>query len=150
MSQNVWATIMPFGPVTLIFYWPKKIFSGHPKAGPHFNHWLWEWWLFSMHICTIILCHQYVTSQKYYFVQMPHSTDSFLSVNIQQNYPILKVSNSRWIVNTDLQNICKNKNNWKWKRYFTSTMSNFQQKSWTIHSKKISHLFLFLLLVPKI
>ena len=25
MSQNVWATIMPFGPVTLIFYWPKKI-----------------------------------------------------------------------------------------------------------------------------
>ena len=20
---NVWATIMPFGPVTLIFYWPK-------------------------------------------------------------------------------------------------------------------------------
>ena len=28
MSQNVWATIMPFGPVTLIFYWPKQIFSG--------------------------------------------------------------------------------------------------------------------------
>ena len=25
MSQNFWATIMPFGPVTLIFYWPKKI-----------------------------------------------------------------------------------------------------------------------------
>ena len=25
MSQNVWATIMPFEPVTLIFYWPKKI-----------------------------------------------------------------------------------------------------------------------------
>jgi hypothetical protein len=24
MSQNVWATIMPFGPVTLIFHWPKK------------------------------------------------------------------------------------------------------------------------------
>ena len=24
MSQNLWATIMPFGPVTLIFYWPKK------------------------------------------------------------------------------------------------------------------------------
>ena len=24
MSQDVWATIMPFGPVTLIFYWPKK------------------------------------------------------------------------------------------------------------------------------
>jgi hypothetical protein len=24
MSQNVWPTIMPFGPVTLIFYWPKK------------------------------------------------------------------------------------------------------------------------------
>ena len=23
MSQNVWATIMPFGPVTLIFYWPS-------------------------------------------------------------------------------------------------------------------------------
>jgi hypothetical protein len=28
MSQNVWATIMPFGPVTLIFYWPKKKISG--------------------------------------------------------------------------------------------------------------------------
>jgi hypothetical protein len=26
MSQNVWATIMPFGPVTLIFYWSKKKF----------------------------------------------------------------------------------------------------------------------------
>ena len=32
MSQIVWATIMPFGPVTLIFYWPKQIFSGQPKA----------------------------------------------------------------------------------------------------------------------
>ena len=30
MSQNVWATIMPFGPVTLIFYWPKKNVSGQP------------------------------------------------------------------------------------------------------------------------
>ena len=38
MSQNVWATIMPFGPVTLIFYWPKKNFSAQPKAGPHFRH----------------------------------------------------------------------------------------------------------------
>ena len=42
MSQNVWAIIMPFGAVTLIFYWPKKKFSGQPKAalisgtaGPH-------------------------------------------------------------------------------------------------------------------
>jgi hypothetical protein len=26
MSQNAWATIMPFGPVTLIFHWPKKKF----------------------------------------------------------------------------------------------------------------------------
>ena len=33
MSQNSWATIMPFGPVTLIFYWPKKKISGQPKAG---------------------------------------------------------------------------------------------------------------------
>ena len=33
MSQNLWATIMPFGPVTLIFYWPKKKISGQPKAG---------------------------------------------------------------------------------------------------------------------
>ena len=33
MSQNDWATIMPFGPVTLIFYWPKQIFSGQPKEG---------------------------------------------------------------------------------------------------------------------
>ena len=31
MSQNVWATIMPFGPVTLIFYWPKNNFWGQPK-----------------------------------------------------------------------------------------------------------------------
>jgi hypothetical protein len=28
MSQNLWATIMPFGPVTLIFYWPKQTFLG--------------------------------------------------------------------------------------------------------------------------
>ena len=26
MSQNAWA-IMPFGPVTLIFYWPKFFFQ---------------------------------------------------------------------------------------------------------------------------
>ena len=31
MSPNVWATIMPFGPVTLIFYWPQKNFSDQPK-----------------------------------------------------------------------------------------------------------------------
>ena len=37
MSQNAWATIMPFGPVTLS-YWPKKKISGQPKAGPHFRH----------------------------------------------------------------------------------------------------------------
>ena len=41
MSQNVWATIMQFGPVTLIFYWPKKKISGQPKAGPHFRHCLY-------------------------------------------------------------------------------------------------------------
>jgi hypothetical protein len=28
MSQNVWVTIMPFGPVTLIFYWPNFFLSG--------------------------------------------------------------------------------------------------------------------------
>ena len=28
MSQNLWATIMPFEPVTLIFYWPNKKNSG--------------------------------------------------------------------------------------------------------------------------
>ena len=39
MSQNDWATILPFGPVTLIFYWPKKKNSGQPKASPHFRHW---------------------------------------------------------------------------------------------------------------
>ena len=38
MSQNDWATILPFGRVTLIFYWPKKYFSGQPKASPHFRH----------------------------------------------------------------------------------------------------------------
>ena len=26
MSQNDWVTIMIFGPVTLIFYWPKFFF----------------------------------------------------------------------------------------------------------------------------
>jgi hypothetical protein len=31
MSQNVWATIMPFGPVIRIFYWPKIFVSGQPK-----------------------------------------------------------------------------------------------------------------------
>ena len=37
MSQNLWATIMPFGPVTLIFDWPKKKI----QAGPQFRHcWL--------------------------------------------------------------------------------------------------------------
>ena len=38
MSQNDWATFLPFGPVTLIFYWPKNKFSGQPKASPHFRH----------------------------------------------------------------------------------------------------------------
>ena len=33
MSPNLWATIMPFRPVTLLFYWPKKYISGQPKAG---------------------------------------------------------------------------------------------------------------------
>ena len=35
MSQNVWATIMPFGPVTLIFYWPKYFFSGTAVLSLH-------------------------------------------------------------------------------------------------------------------
>ena len=30
-NKNVWATIMPFGPVTLIFYWPKKNLFGWPS-----------------------------------------------------------------------------------------------------------------------
>ena len=38
MSQNLWATIMSFGPVTLIFYWPNKFFWGQPKSDPHFKH----------------------------------------------------------------------------------------------------------------
>ena len=37
MSQNLWATIMPFGPVTNILLAPKKI-SGQPLAVPHFRH----------------------------------------------------------------------------------------------------------------
>jgi hypothetical protein len=32
MSQNDWATILPFGPVT-------NFYSGQPKASPHFRHW---------------------------------------------------------------------------------------------------------------
>ena len=31
MSQNDWATIMTFGPVTLIFYWPKKKFRASQR-----------------------------------------------------------------------------------------------------------------------
>ena len=40
MSQNVWATIMPFEPVTLIFYWSKKNFLGQLISGtdmPYLN-----------------------------------------------------------------------------------------------------------------
>ena len=37
MSQNVWATIMPFGPVTN-FLLAQKNFLGQPKAGHHFRH----------------------------------------------------------------------------------------------------------------
>ena len=36
MSQNVWATIMPFGPMTLIFYWPKKKCSAQALLQPTF------------------------------------------------------------------------------------------------------------------
>jgi hypothetical protein len=32
MSQNDWATILPFGPVTLNFYWPKIFFPGQPTG----------------------------------------------------------------------------------------------------------------------
>jgi hypothetical protein len=38
MSQNVWATILPFGPVTNFLLAQKKI-SGQPLSGPHFRHW---------------------------------------------------------------------------------------------------------------
>ena len=39
MSQNVWAIIMPFGPVTIIFYWPKKKFQARQKRlASHFKH----------------------------------------------------------------------------------------------------------------
>jgi hypothetical protein len=37
MSQNVWATIMPFGPVTLIFYWPQVFCFGPAKGWPSFQ-----------------------------------------------------------------------------------------------------------------
>jgi hypothetical protein len=37
MSQNVWATIMPFGPVTNFLLAQKNIF-GPANAGPHFRH----------------------------------------------------------------------------------------------------------------
>jgi hypothetical protein len=36
MSQNVWATIMPFGPVTNFLLAQKKFFG---PIGPHFRHW---------------------------------------------------------------------------------------------------------------
>jgi hypothetical protein len=31
MSQNDWATILPFGPVTIIFYWPQKKFRASQR-----------------------------------------------------------------------------------------------------------------------
>ena len=31
MSQYDWATILPFGPVTLIFYWPKFFFRASQR-----------------------------------------------------------------------------------------------------------------------
>ena len=37
MSQNLWATIMPFGPVTNILLAPKNCF-GPAKGWPHFRH----------------------------------------------------------------------------------------------------------------
>jgi hypothetical protein len=39
MSQNVWATIMPFGPVTNILLAQKQLF-GPAKGWPHFRHWV--------------------------------------------------------------------------------------------------------------
>jgi hypothetical protein len=39
MSQNLWATIMPFGPVTNILLAQKKLF-GPAKGWPHFRHWV--------------------------------------------------------------------------------------------------------------
>ena len=47
MSQNFWATIMPFEPVTLIFYWPKIFFranlaliSGTVRLGTKWYFWI--------------------------------------------------------------------------------------------------------------
>jgi hypothetical protein len=37
ISQNLWATIMPFGPVTNIWLAQKNYFG---PAGPHFSHWI--------------------------------------------------------------------------------------------------------------
>jgi hypothetical protein len=37
MSQNVWATIMPFGPVTN-FLLAQKFFFGPAKAGAHIEN----------------------------------------------------------------------------------------------------------------
>ena len=68
MSQNVWATIMPFGPVTLIFYWPKFFFSGQSKADPHFRHCkvflLYELFIGSMHNLQL-LNYFYINVVKY-------------------------------------------------------------------------------------
>ena len=38
MSQNVWAAIWTSD--SKFFTGPKKNFSGQPKAGPHFSHWI--------------------------------------------------------------------------------------------------------------
>ena len=58
MSQNVWATIMPFGPVTLIFYWPKKKFGpgtvwGSPRVLQYSNFDLTSTW-FCLFACLMV------------------------------------------------------------------------------------------------
>jgi hypothetical protein len=55
MSQNVWATIMPFGPVTLIFYCPKIFFFA--PGCPHFRHWLGNFLFFPLMLSVGCSCH---------------------------------------------------------------------------------------------
>lgn len=101
-----------------------------------------------LYICTIILCRQYMWLVRNIILCKcyTHYTISFLSVNIQQNYPILKVSYSRGIVNTHLPKIAKTKiieNENAIKLYFQDVRVIFNRKAKRFIPKRYHICFYF-------
>ena len=84
MSQNLWATIMPFGPVTLICYWPKQIFSDQ-------RLWLA---IISGTVCTYNIFVIYMSSQTtiLYLKTCSFDCSLFLEFNARSNrqYDLIK------------------------------------------------------------